>query len=58
MGQNQTKICLHLPKKEMKLRPDLKAGNRTGGQGQQEEECRNNNKHSRRGGEKEDYKAS
>lgn len=46
MGQNETKICLHLPKKELKLRPDLKAGNKTRGQGQQEKQCRNNKKHS------------
>lgn len=29
MGQNETKFSLHLPKKEMKLGPDLKAGNET-----------------------------
>lgn len=31
MGQNETKFCLYLPKKEMKLRPDLKAGNKSEG---------------------------
>lgn len=46
MGQNETTICLHLPKKEMKLRPDLKAGNKTRGQGQQEKQGRNNKEHS------------
>lgn len=30
MGQNETKFSLHLPKKEMKLKPDLKAGNKGG----------------------------
>lgn len=33
MGQNETKFCLYLPKKEMKLRPDLTAGNQTEGKG-------------------------
>lgn len=33
MGQNETKFSLHLPKKEMKLKPDLKAGNKTEGRG-------------------------
>lgn len=33
MGQNETKFSLQLPKKEMKLRVDLKAGNKTEGRG-------------------------
>lgn len=33
MGQNETKFSLHLPKKEMKLKPDWKAGNKTEGRG-------------------------
>lgn len=32
-GQNETKFSLYLPKKEMKLKPDWKAGNKTEGRG-------------------------
>lgn len=44
-GQKETKICLHLPKKEMELRPDSKVGNKTRGQGQQENQRRNHEEH-------------
>lgn len=33
MAQNESKFSLHLPKKEMKLKPDLKAGNQREGRG-------------------------
>lgn len=44
MSQNETKFSLHLPKKEVKLKPDLKAGNKTEGRG-----SRDNKKHSQAG---------
>lgn len=59
MGQNETKICLHLPKKEMKLRPDLKAGNQRRGQGQQEKTGQEQQETVRHvAAKKEEYRAS
>lgn len=58
MGQNETKFSLQLPKKEMKLSVDLKAGNKTEGKGSKNNSAGTIRNAARLSDRKKGYKAS